>query len=538
MTGAAVDSPPPAGLGVARPPATVAARLRFFIGLLSTVSLAVVGAALFLPHQSIWIDESTQLSGLTLSPLEVVRWLDGAHHHDFGVPGDRMPPLSYWLGWIWAHGFGLTETSLRWFGVACVAVAVGLAFRAAHRLFGLWPAIVAGAFLALSPNTCSTAVEIRTYPLFLLTAAGALDALASLVTAPERGAAAKGWLRLGAWLVAAIYSHFFGLILAGAVLTGLGLFFGRRGWKPLAALAAVVAVTGGSLVPFVRASVAISGGEEPNRVRQVAQLLFRLVAHPTMNAIPGAVAAVFLGAAILAGSALRRAVREVRVLGVLIVALVSGLTVTVAAAFVVRGFEAAKPTYSTWAFPFVALILAAPTAPAAGRRATLPLAGALLFIAGQLAGTLQLWRHGDHFAHGPHKEIAGLISDVGVQETAVVHVDSRDYGFVYFPLRYAYGPALPQFVVGADHPLGEPLDLASPAWSARLLPFRHLLLVRSKHQSGAEVGDQVRHGDRPFEADASLGLLLGDRHWRVQDHREFVSFVAADVTLLERAPTP
>src|SRR4051794_10429387 len=87
---------------------------RAWLGPALGAAVTLVAAALFLPHQTLWIDETTQLSGLTLSPVEVVRWLMHPATHDFGVPGDRMPFLSYWLGWAWSRLFGLGETSLRW----------------------------------------------------------------------------------------------------------------------------------------------------------------------------------------------------------------------------------------------------------------------------------------------------------------------------------------------------------------------------------------------------------------------------------------
>ena len=522
-------------------PATAdsASPIAFALGLLSTVALAVIAAALFLPHQSLWIDETTQMDGLTLSPIELVRWLADGHRHDFGVPGDRMPPLSYWLGWAWAQLFGLTETSMRWFGTVCTGLAVAFLFRAAHRLFGLRAAILAGAFMALSPNVCATAVEIRAYPLFLLTTAGAIDALSILVVEPSAAARAAAWIGLGLWLVAGIYTHFFGLILAGGILTGLAIFLGRSSLKRLAALAAVVAVAALGLGPFVRASIAVStGATETHRLHEVAQLFFRLVAHPTMNAVPLAMAGALLAAIALAAYAARLVAMKHRTLGLLVIVLVTGLAVTVAGAFVARGFSAAKTSYATWALPLVSLILAAPAALRSPRGGILPVAFASIFLAAQALGTLQLWRHGEYFAHGPADRIARIVDEVGPRDTAVIHIASPANAFVYFPLRYVYGPDFPQFVVGPEPSVGQPLELASSSWRDRLSPFRHLLVVRAKLQSGAEIGDQIRHGDRAFAADANANVLSSMPLWRVRSHQEMVAFVAADVTVLERSSVP
>src|SRR5262245_31798830 len=78
--------------------------------------LVVVTAFLaigFAFRQELWVDEASQLSGLTLQPVEMLRWLAGHEWGRFGVPGDRSPPGSYVAGWIWSRTFGLSEISLR-----------------------------------------------------------------------------------------------------------------------------------------------------------------------------------------------------------------------------------------------------------------------------------------------------------------------------------------------------------------------------------------------------------------------------------------
>ena len=81
--------------------------------LLAITLVCAVPSAYFASRQTIWIDETTQLSGLTLSPVQVVPWLLGHDSYRFAVPGDRMPPMSYWIGWTWGKCFGSSEWSLR-----------------------------------------------------------------------------------------------------------------------------------------------------------------------------------------------------------------------------------------------------------------------------------------------------------------------------------------------------------------------------------------------------------------------------------------
>ncbi|WP_150122029.1 hypothetical protein, partial [Sulfitobacter sp. HI0129] len=89
---------------------------------LATCALFVAMAGLFALRQSIWIDETTQLSGLALDFRTQLAWLAGSSDVNLGVPPDRMPPLSYWLGGLWTEVFGLTEGSMRWFGIVTVLV--------------------------------------------------------------------------------------------------------------------------------------------------------------------------------------------------------------------------------------------------------------------------------------------------------------------------------------------------------------------------------------------------------------------------------
>ena len=57
--------------------------------------LFFVCAVHFALAQNLWIDESTQLSGATLPLGRLFAWLTGTREPSFGVPPDRMPPISY-----------------------------------------------------------------------------------------------------------------------------------------------------------------------------------------------------------------------------------------------------------------------------------------------------------------------------------------------------------------------------------------------------------------------------------------------------------
>jgi hypothetical protein len=518
-------------------------------GCVGVIALFVGSAALFLPHQSIWIDESTQLSGLTLGPVEVARWLVDARRQDFGVPGDRMPPLSYWLGGAWAQLFGLTETSLRWFGIVCAAPAAGLVFLTAYRTFGPLPAWAAGLFFALSPNVCCTAVDIRAYPLFLLTSAAALYCFMRLVTDVEGGRQGT-WAALAIWIVLGIYVHFFGVVLAGALLLALLVerLYRKQSVAPVLVIGVAVAFCAAGIIPFILGSVTLSGGggERRDRVYEVVQLLYRLVAHGTMRVYGAAESSALLGAAALGiiGFLLPATKRGAYL--ALVGSLAAGLGVSIAANFVLSAFTAAKVSYATWAVPGVCVALAAGLSVERRWLRSLAGAAAVLLLAGESAGVAQLWTHGEYFAHGPHKPLQALLGELDISRTAVMHDGQSDtYFSVQSPLRYANGAGLTQLLVAPDGkavvrlPLPpitheHPWPRAEPVSLEELLAFSHLVLVRAREQRSADLAEQLRHGDRPLGTSTIKDALEASGQWRQRDHRLFVALVAADVLVLER----
>jgi hypothetical protein len=52
-------------------------------------------SAIFAASQAIWVDETTQLFGLSLPLDGLLAWLAGAAADLGGVPPDRNPPLAY-----------------------------------------------------------------------------------------------------------------------------------------------------------------------------------------------------------------------------------------------------------------------------------------------------------------------------------------------------------------------------------------------------------------------------------------------------------
>ena len=110
-----------------RPVTTVRSSI-WTVALASLASLFAIVAFHFALQQSVWTDEATQLSGLSLSFLDQLRWLSGRLPQAFSVPPDRTPPLSYWLGSLWTSAFGDRVLTTR-----CLSVCLSIV-----SVFALW----------------------------------------------------------------------------------------------------------------------------------------------------------------------------------------------------------------------------------------------------------------------------------------------------------------------------------------------------------------------------------------------------------------
>ncbi|MDT8344381.1 MAG: hypothetical protein RQ752_08085, partial [Thermohalobaculum sp.] len=99
-------------------------------------AIHLAAAARFAGVQSLWVDETTQMTGLSLDFIERMRWLAGGSNMQLGVPPDRMPPGSYVLGAAWSGVAGLSESAMRWFGIVALATGLPALYLAGSRLGG------------------------------------------------------------------------------------------------------------------------------------------------------------------------------------------------------------------------------------------------------------------------------------------------------------------------------------------------------------------------------------------------------------------
>ena len=500
----------------------------------------VLLAANFAHVQAIWVDETTQLSGLTLSPAEQLPWLAGENANRFGVPPDRQPPLSYFLGWTWSRIFGLTPLSMRYFGLAAVALAGLFVAATATRVSGPWGGPLAATLFLLSPNVLGIAPEIRPYPLFLLWAAMGFWCLTHYARRPE---AERGpWLwAITAVCLAASYTHYYGGVMTVA-LFGTMLLIARRDratlW-PIVLAGAAYAILATGLVPFVAFAFRHSLQGQPTGSTGFIRLIYRLVANPVLAVDHWALGLMLAGVAGLAVFAFAGLWRDRDSSGIAILAaLAIGLAIVAAAGLILRKFDAYSPSYNIWLLPGLAVFLTL------GLKGRSSLDWARVACAGAVCIAL-VWsgsvfaEHGPVFVHGPHKLMRATVAKYG-PKSIVIYENSSPWGFAYFPLRFDFGPDL-----GQDRVTDGPCCTIQPINGNHAAPFASALadrttviVVRLEQMNAVDLRRHLRVKPITIEPGALSQTLAASPDWRRVASDQSIAFVSARVDVFVRARQP
>jgi uncharacterized membrane protein len=525
--------------------------VRVWIGRLIVVGALVASTLSFLPHQTIWLDESVQLAGMTLPPVSVTRWLANTERHDFGLFRDRMPPLSYWAHWGWSRVFGAGETAMRLMGVVAVAIAVLLIFEAAKTLFGDAAGLAAGLLFGLSPPVVVLAVEIRAYPLFMLWSALAFLALAKVLEPSVSATGKRVWtVLLGLALVAAIGTHFYGIVMAGAIVSAWLLATIRRGERiaPTLLVGSIAAIAAACDIPFVLAALEM-GEDEPTppdsmgrRLIAVQRLTDKLLNHTSLSVYGIAGLAVSLGVVLLLALATRRLNRPGPARGVIALALGLGIVAVAAAKLLSTGFDAAAPHYNTWMRPALCILLTAGLAAASRRHRVMTAFCLSAIIVADCAGVYQLATRGRLFAHGPHRQIATALRQLESTDVGVVHDDPSTYFFfVYSPLRLDFGPSLAQYRrarAAAGDLSVRPDRRHENLGNADRLPHRYLAVVRSEPASGPQLVSMALKGVSPLAPGPIATSVAASKDWRLVRSQTIGALTSARLDIFERIGVP
>ncbi|MFT3731225.1 MAG: hypothetical protein QM780_07350 [Hyphomicrobium sp.] len=503
----------------------------------------------FLKLQNIWIDESTQLSGMTLPPHELLAWLSGVDLGRFGVPGDRMPPISYLVDHVGYLAFGNPATNMRILHWVITLMGLAVLTIAVRRSFGRGAALFALAMLVLSPKLIEASVEIRAYPLFF-TEVCIMIALFLDLYADWNATSGKKLFGFFACGLVTIYTHFFGLVALSAMTAALGLRYLNN---PSAIVRIVVGygIVGLlflGILPFASGAVAMSQGPviaEPRSLLAVATYFPRVLAASVNMVSPLSAILFFAGwltlAIIAVASPLMRDGRQaLRAPAVgLLIALIAGLAATVLAYFVTDRFEPLKPSYSIWALPMLAVIAAAGVAelnfPAAWTRWFRD-AGIASTLAGAALASVVFFQDGRMFVHGPQKALDRMIDEAG-PSTAVVYEQGAEWAWGYFPLRYTRGTTLAQWRSDKTGPH----QIVALGWES-LQPPTDVSALRGYHRLVVvNIATKTFRDIRRFRDGAPTGLqpvvisaALAKDGWKLVRTQDVPGLYSASLSLYER----
>lgn len=524
--------------------------------MLVIAALFVAGGVVFLRAQNVWIDETTQLSGMALSLPRMIAWLTGTPEPTLGVPPDRMPPISYLFDAAFWRVWGDNIQAFRLLHLIVAASGLVVLLAAVRRVCGTAAMTVTGLLLVLLPKLTDIAVEIRAYPLVF---AIACIQVAMLLT--RRGRLDWRWLAgFAAVGLVASYTHFFGVVATSAFFVALFVASGSRAAAiRVVAVYAALAVSWVGLAPFIVGAASASGIEDhaDMSVGGIFAYLLRLMGHSAnLLSWPGT-ALLAVGALTLLGISIARVIVQGRREGLatladpvamLIVAVLAGVAATLAAGFVAAGFNPTKPSYSIWMLPVLAVLIGAAfrssqdgAAAAAGEAAPRGLASRarIALAAVMLIGAA--WGHWDFlsraawFTHGPDTALSGAVAAAG-PDSAVVYVGPTwPYGF--YPLYWHQRDGVDQWLIAEDGSGvrrigvgGDPTTLVEPF--DVLDRYRAIVIAR------IDVHD-YRHF-RAFAAGASpdpgpiVDQGFPNRHWSAGPAETTLSFFGLTAQQLTR----
>jgi hypothetical protein len=510
--------------------------------------------------QDIWLDESTQLSGITLNFWDMLQWLAGANPDRLGVPADRMPPVSYILDWLWFYLYGPSEIGFRLFHSAFVIAGVSWLASVAWRFLGRSATLVLLGFLVLSPKLIQAGVEIRAYPIFFAATCAQTAVFIRLMACPIKFDLKLLTLFTAICLVA-IYTHFFGIVSSSAFFLTLGI----SSLGSLGALAdiigAFVVVALGSLplTPFVSAAAHVPALvpmtatspliTDEKAIVQYLTYFLKLVGDPA-NMVPITASILFfcgtiaLLAASIFAAVLRVRNRNLKPFDWLIAVVVLGVFATIMASFAVRAFLPLTASYSVWLLVPLSLLIGAGATSVTGFRSW-DVAGRKVSVGALLVGagisTWMFFVHASMFVHGPQRFISALY-DTSVGPKAIIYEIGAAWGWSYIPLQYTHHGEIIQYRI-SDHEgalvRAGRLDTKAMVQEieAAVAPYQVLLLADIRLRNYRDLRQcQNQPSECPdFPAGGIERTLIQTGTWRITGKERRFGLYDSQVTILERA---
>jgi Dolichyl-phosphate-mannose-protein mannosyltransferase len=494
----------------------------FIIVMVLALLWFIASAFQFAKIQNVWIDETTQLSGVRLPLGELIGWLTGAPRLEFGVPPDRMPLVSYILDMAVERLVGANPLPYRLFHISIVVsglIFLGVALR---RQFGTPPALISIILLCTSAKLVDAAAEIRSYPILFALTCGQIVYFLRIYGEDEPSGSDS--IKLTALSVISIYTHFFGVVSALAFYSALLVSAkGRRDIQRLAVMSLTVVVLSIGLLPFIKGAASASGNAEVRTdwLTAIPHYLLTLIGHSSTMVWPLGAAALLGGvsccvalvcARLFSAQGVRRFDKRISLILVLLI----GVGATIAGALFAKGFNAIKPSYSIWLLPIIASIagcvatFARPAYPT-GKH----LSGALIAVtaAGALYSSVQFFRYSQLFVHGPSSVLIAEIDRAG--KGMHVIFEGNEWAYGYFPLYWKYGETLEYWSTnagGSAHKVLRGGDVQANAVNlSEIAKDRPLLLARIETRNYAGVRELLAGRGRAVELQNAPALQAAGR---------------------------
>ena len=489
---------------------------------------SVASSAMFMKYQCLWIDEITQLKGLSLGPIQNLHWLLKAN--------DYTPPISYWAGMLWSRLFGNTEQSMRWFSLFLTTLSVIIICRTANNSHGTLSGAAAGMSMALSPNIVGMSVEIRSYPLFLLIASMGLYCQERFLCLKDERNQRKWltWLCVCCW--AAIYTHLYGIFFALAIFTSsfIVMRINQQNCTRLLKAGGILILSSVGLLAYI----AILSQKNPYKgnkvpyITNIERLIYRLVGHPVMSLNNIVLILAFSAAAMLLLATKKNFSKNDPSNVAVAWALALGIGIfTAISVSLFMGFDAAAPRYFIWMLPAFYLLLSSALTSSHHKTDKIALVAGLVFVLVNAYSTSQLIRYGSYFSHGPHQKMTQVINSLGPSNVAVLYDSSPDNAmwFVVIPLEYSYGKQLEQYQFDEKKMEIKKISGQPQPISIDSISQPKLLVVYSKESRAHDISEYIKNGKR-----WNTGKILELKHWKQVDDHIWVSFVSAEVKVFER----
>lgn len=513
--------------------------------LLLTIGLFVVGGVVFARAQNVWVDETTQLSGISLPLGRMIAWLTGAREPALGVPPDRMPPISYIVDAAFWRLWGDNLFAFRMLHLAIAVAGLAVLLDAVRFRIGVAAMVVAGLLLTLLPKLTDQVVEIRSYTMLFALSCGQVA-----MVLRRRDKAGWSWIVAFAALgLISSYTHFFGVVATSAFFVALFVASESRAaaLRIIAVYAALLLLWAG-LIPFVTGAASASAALDraDMSLGGVVTYLLKLIGHSANLLTWQGAALLFGGALLLAAMTLAGLAWQARREGdavrrdpvvILVVALIAGLGATLAAGLVVIGFNPTKPSYSVWMIPVIATVIGAafakplPGRIAAGARV---LAAAIMLI-GAAWGQWDFLSRADWFAHGPEVALSRAVTSAGPR-TAVVYIGPA-WAFGYYPQYWRRRDALDQWLLADDgqgvHRIARGGDPSGPAQPlATLDRYDAIVVARIDLSSYRDFRSKV--SGTAIAEGAIVDQGFPDRHWSAGQAVATPGFIALTTQTIVR----